>query len=85
MIKDKYMFMLYLYYVIIIFNILRDFVINLFWNVFFIMFLYRFKYKSFLNDIVSIWIISKKKLFKFNVLRKKNLFIWICNVIFLLI
>lgn len=30
MIKDKYMFMLYLYYVIIIFNILRDFVINLF-------------------------------------------------------
>lgn len=75
MIKDKYMFMLYLYYVIIIFNILRDFVINLFWNVFFIMFLYRFKYKSFLNDIVSIWIISKKKLFKFNVLRKKNLFI----------
>lgn len=75
MIKDKYMFMLYLYYVIIIFNILRDFVINLFWNVFFIMFLYRFKYKSFLNDIVSIWIISKKNLFKFNVLRKKNLFI----------
>lgn len=75
MIKDKYMFMLYLYYVIIIFNILRDFIINLFWNVFFIMFLYRFKYKSFLNDIVSIWIISKKKLFKFNVLRKKNLFI----------
>lgn len=75
MIKDKYMFMLYLYYVIIIFNILRDFVINLFWNVFFIMFLNRFKYKSFLNDIVSIWIISKKKLFKFNVLRKKNLFI----------
>lgn len=85
MIKDKYMFMLYLYYVIIIFNILRDFVINLFWNVFFIMFLNRFKYKSFLNDIMRIWIISKKNLFKFNVLRKKNLFIWICNVIFLLI
>lgn len=75
MIKDKYMFMLYLYYVIIIFNILRDFVINLFWNVFFIMFLNRFKYKSFLNDIMRIWIISKKNLFKFNVLRKKNLFI----------
>lgn len=75
MIKDKYMFMLYLYYVIIIFNILRDFVINLFWNVFFIMFLNRFKYKSFLNDIMRIWIISKKYLFKFNVLRKKNLFI----------
>lgn len=69
------MFMLYLYYVIIIFNILRDFVINLFWNVFFIMFLNRFKYKSFLNDIMRIWIISKKNLFKFNVLRKKNLFI----------
>lgn len=75
MIKDKYMFMLYLYYVIIIFNILRDFVINLFWNVFFIMFLNRFKYKSFLNDIMRIWILSKKNLFKFNVLRKKNLFI----------
>lgn len=75
MIKDKYMFMLYLYYVIIIFNILRDFVINLFWNVFFIMFLNRLKYKSFLNDIMRIWIISKKNLFKFNVLRKKNLFI----------
>lgn len=75
MIKDKYMFMLYLYYVIIIFNILRDFIINLFWNVFFIMFLNRFKYKSFLNDIMRIWIISKKNLFKFNVLRKKNLFI----------
>lgn len=75
MIKDKYMFMLYLYYVIIIFNILRDFVINLFWNVFFIMFLNRFKYKSFLNVIMRIWIISKKNLFKFNVLRKKNLFI----------
>lgn len=75
MIKDKYMFMLYLYYVIIIFNILRDFVINLFWNVFFVMFLNRFKYKSFLNDIMRIWIISKKNLFKFNVLRKKNLFI----------
>lgn len=75
MIKDKYMFMLYLYYVIIIFNILRDFVINLFWNVFFIMFLNRFKYKRFLNDIMRIWIISKKNLFKFNVLRKKNLFI----------
>lgn len=75
MIKDKYMFMLYLYYVIIIFNILRDFVINLFWNVFFIIILNRFKYKSFLNDIMRIWIISKKNLFKFNVLRKKNLFI----------
>lgn len=71
------MFTSYLYHVTIISNTLRDFVINLFWNVFPIMFSYRFKYKSPSNDITRIWIISKKNLFKFNVLRKKNSSIWI--------
>lgn len=66
------MFTSYLYHVTIISNTLRDFVINLFWNVFPIMFSNRFKYKSPSNDITRIWIISKKNLFKFNVLRKKE-------------
>lgn len=66
------MFTSYLYHVTIISNTLRDLVINLFWNVFPIMFSYRFKYKSPSNDITRIWILSKKNLFKFNVLRKKE-------------
>lgn len=66
------MFTSYLYHVTIISNTLRDFVINLFWNVFPIMFSNRFKYKSPSNDITRIWILSKKNLFKFNVLRKKE-------------
>lgn len=66
------MFTSYLYHVTIISNTLRDFVINLFWNVFPIMFSNRFKYKSPSNDITRIWIISKKNLFKFNVLGKKE-------------
>lgn len=78
------MFTSYLYHVTIISNTLRDFVINLFWNVFPIMFSNRFKYKSPSNDITRIWIISKKNLFKFNVLRKKNSSIWICDVTSLL-
>lgn len=77
MTKDKHMFTSYLYHVTIISNTLRDLIINLFWNVFPIMFSYRFKYKSPSNDITRIWIISKKNLFKFNVLRKKNSSIWI--------
>lgn len=72
MTKDKHMFTSYLYHVTIISNTLRDFVINLFWNVFPIMFSNRFKYKSPSNDITRIWIISKKNLFKFNVLGKKE-------------
>lgn len=82
--KDKHMFTSYLYHVTIISNTLRDFVINLFWNVFPIMFSNRFKYKSPSNDITRIWILSKKNLFKFNVLRKKNSSIWICDVTSLL-
>lgn len=78
------MFTSYLYHVTIISNTVRDFVINLFWNVFPIMFSNRFKYKSPSNDITRIWIISKKNLFKFNVLRKKNSSIWICDVTSLL-
>lgn len=78
------MFTSYLYHVTIISNTLRDFVINLFWNVFPIMFSNRLKYKSPSNDITRIWIISKKNLFKFNVLRKKNSSIWICDVTSLL-
>lgn len=78
------MFTSYLYHVTIISNTLRDFVINLFWNVFPIMFSNRFKYKSPSNDITRIWILSKKNLFKFNVLRKKNSSIWICDVTSLL-
>lgn len=78
------MFTSYLYHVTIISNTLRDFVINLFWNVFPVMFSNRFKYKSPSNDITRIWIISKKNLFKFNVLRKKNSSIWICDVTSLL-
>lgn len=66
------MFTSYLYHVTIISNTLRDFVINLFWNVFPIMLSNRFKYKSPSNDITRIWILSKKNLFKFNVLRKKE-------------
>lgn len=78
------MFTSYLYHVTIISNTLRDFVINLFWNVFPIMFSNRFKYKSPSNDITRIWILSKKNLFKFNVLRKKNSSIWIRDVTSLL-